>query len=123
MRAFDQGGIQRDDFEQPAQAELFPEEELRNRQFWQCECGIDEKFARVVAGFAMDIEGAGIVRRECVVVPEVIGEPCIRRGDGDEIPGAFSGDAGSPRCLRDADLIDTRRFSASSRQNSVYSHQ
>jgi hypothetical protein len=93
VRAFHQRGVQRDDFQQPAQAEFFLQQEFRDFELRQLERRIDEQLARVVARLAVDVDGAGVVRSERVVVPEIIGEPCVRLGDGDEVPGAFGGDA------------------------------
>ena len=50
--------------------------------------GIEEQLGRVVAGLAVDVDGAGEVGGAGVVEPVVVREPRIRLGDRDELARA-----------------------------------
>ena len=94
----------------PRRPSFFFSRNFAIRELRQLERGIDEQLAGIVAGLAVDIDGAGVVGRERVVVPEVIGEPRVRLGDGDEIPARVRWPMPrTPGFRGRADLVDARR--------------
>ncbi len=104
--AFDEGGVEGDDVEQGAEAELLLQEKLGDLGGWKFEFGIDEEFYGVVTGFAVDVDAAGEVGGDGVVEPVVVGEPGVFFGNGDEVAAAFVGDAGGFLLLAVEDLGD-----------------
>ncbi len=71
MGAFDEGGIEGDDFQQAAYPEFLFQQELRDLRFREGDGGVDEELAGVVAGLAVDVDGAGEVggfRLRCFIV-------------------------------------------------------
>src|SRR5690606_41301572 len=57
-------------------------------QLREPELRIHEELDRVVAGLAMDVDGAREVGRAVVVEPVVVGEPPVRPRDGHELARA-----------------------------------
>jgi hypothetical protein len=88
VRTAHEVGVERNDVEQAAQAELFAEQKPGDAQLGPAQLGIEEKLGGIVAGLAVDIDGAREVGRDGVVEPVIIGEPTARLGDGDEIARA-----------------------------------
>ena len=69
--AFDEAGIEGDDFEEAAYPEFLFQEELGDLRFREADGGLDEELAGVVAGLAVDVDGAdevGGFRLRCFIV-------------------------------------------------------
>ncbi len=99
-------GVERDDVEQATQAELFSQQEAGDAQLGPAQLRIEEKLGGIVAGLAMDIDGAREVGRHGVVEPVVIGEPTARFGDGDQIARARMAQAQLFLCGGVEDALD-----------------
>src|SRR5207247_3280795 len=78
---------------QDAEAEFLLEQAPEDFQFHRRNFRVEEQFHRIVAGFAVDIDATGKVRRFAVFQPEVVSEPCVLVSDGNEITGARVVDA------------------------------
>ena len=88
MGAFHERGVEGDDFHQAAQAELALGEGPGDLGLGIGQGGVEEELDGVVAGFAVDVDGAGVVGGAGVVEPEVVGEPGVGFGEADELAGA-----------------------------------
>ena len=89
MRAFHQLRVlQRDDVEERALAELSLREPPADGDGRKADGRIDEKLDGVVAGLAVDIDGARVVGGALVVEPEIIAEPAVGLRDRHQLAGA-----------------------------------
>ena len=88
MGAFDESWVDGDDFKETTEGEFLFQEEFGDLEFWELDRGVDEEFAGIVAGLAVDIDGACEVGGFCVVGPVVVGEPGVGFGHDDEVAGA-----------------------------------
>ena len=79
-----QVGVQRDYVHELTEAEFFTGE-LEAYGGLAC---VGKQFAGVVAGLAVDVDGAGVVGGFRLVGPEVVGEPAAVLGDKGEVAGA-----------------------------------
>lgn len=108
MGAIDKTGVQRDDVHEHAESEAFLGEAPKNLQFRGRNGWIKEEFDRIVAGLAMDIDGAGKIRGDGIVKPVIISEPSVRRSNGNEVASVRMGDAPCPTLVEqifDAGLL------------------
>jgi len=67
MRAFDEGGVERDDVHEHAEPELLLEETFGDVEFGGTKLRIDEQLHRVVAGLAVDVDRASEIRSEGII--------------------------------------------------------
>ncbi len=88
VRAFDEGGVERDDVHEHAEAEFLLQETPENFQFYGRDGWVEEQLDGVVAGLAMDIDATGEIGGELVIEPIIVGKPGVFFGDGDEVAGA-----------------------------------
>src|ERR1051325_8255574 len=85
VRAFHERGVEGDEVHEHAKAELFPQKFGRDLQFRKLQLRVEEQLDRIIAGLAMDVDGAGEIGRERVIEPVVVSEPGILFGEGDEV--------------------------------------
>src|SRR4051812_30133332 len=88
VRALHEGRIERDDVHQVAKPEHLLRETKADLERDERDLRIDEELDGVVPRLAMDVDGARVVRRERVVVPEVVREPAVRARDRHELARA-----------------------------------
>src|SRR5262249_24927904 len=85
MGAAYQGGIERDDVHQGAQAERALCETPRNGKFRKTNGRVEKELDWIVARLAMDLDEPGKIRSTAVVEPVIIGEPGVGTCQRDEL--------------------------------------
>ena len=88
MAALDEGRVERDHVEEGAEAELLLDQAPDRPALGPEQLRVEEQLARVVTRLAVDVDRAGEVGGQPIVEPEGIGEPGVRLGQDDELPGA-----------------------------------
>ena len=89
VRSAHQGGIERDDVQKGTLAQAAFKKFPGDAELGQAQGGVEEEFDRVVAGLAVNIDGAGEVGGLAVVEPVRVGEPGVGLGDQNELAGAW----------------------------------
>ncbi len=102
--------VERHDVERVAQAQLLLRERKPCARLDQGVGGVEEQLSWVVAGFAVDLDGAREVGRVRGVEPVVVGEPSLRIGDEDQLPGPHVIQAGCSLALLVEHLGDARQL-------------
>lgn len=89
MRAFDElAAADRHHIEKGSKAEAAEQQLPADLEADQPLLGIQEEFERVVAGFAVDIDGGREIRCFGVIEPPIIGEPAVGLRQSDELTRA-----------------------------------
>src|SRR5262249_26065340 len=106
VTAFHEASIERNDIDECADAELLERDlgkcsRLRPQQFW-----IKKQLAGIIAGLAVNIDGARVIRGAAIVEPEWIGEPCVWLGQRHNIAGTRMVEADLGALFANVDAID-----------------
>ena len=86
--------VERDDVQQVAHPRLLAQERRGGPGLDQAVVRVQEQLRGVVAGLAVDLDGAREVRGALRVEPVVVREPRVALGQSDEVPGALVSEAG-----------------------------
>ena len=97
--------IGRDHIEQRSHANLFLEQPKTNLQSRPAKRGVQKQFCRVIAGFAVDVDGASVIGRSRFIVPPRIGEPAARFSQQYQVSSAAMVETDLATIIRRQDLI------------------
>lgn len=85
VAAADEAGVEGDEVEEGSETEFFLDQAAGSVKAGESALGVEEQFAGVVARFAVDVDGAGVVGGGAVVEPEGVGEPGVGSAEGDDL--------------------------------------
>ena len=77
MASLHQAGIERHDVKKDTEPEFFLHQAPERPEFGPTETWVKEQLARVIAGLAVNVHCAGIIRSNGVLKPEWIGKPAV----------------------------------------------
>ena len=77
MRSFHQRRIKGNDGKKGPEAKPLLQQEQRYPQLWEADRGIQVKFSWIITWFPMNIDSPSEIRRDDIITPVIIREPCV----------------------------------------------